>query len=253
MKDERPVKLSKFEVIFLTAVGVFGILLPAYALVSEAITTTKSYILTLNIPSPIASTFSSEELTIPTNRTQVEKFIAGQKTKILTPDNTPMPISSTANWNPKNLDNEISCLAQNMYHEARGQGVKGLVAVGLVTINRVVSKKYPNTICGVVWEKRLSPKYKKMVPQFSWTLDGNSDVPTNIKVWKDIYSLASGMLSGKSLTNFYDFTDGSTHYHADYVDPWWNKTLDHKITIGSHIFYRDYRALPVDMTNGTVI
>ena len=69
---------------------------------------------------------------------------------------------------------ELRCLAQNIYFEARGERQAGQLAVGLVTMNRVNSKRFPNTVCKVVWQKR----------QFSWTHDGKSDRPTDMKAWK---------------------------------------------------------------------
>ena len=45
---------------------------------------------------------------------------------------------------------EVNCLALNIYHEARNQPFMGKLAVGFVTLNRVKSKEFPNTVCGVV-------------------------------------------------------------------------------------------------------
>lgn len=141
-------------------------------------------------------------------------------------------------WNPDSLEREKHCLATNMYFEARNQSKKGKIAVGLVTINRVLSTKYPNTICDVVWQKSKHPANNKWVAQFSWTLDGKSDIPQNEAAWKRSKRLADAMLGSGSLFSFVDFTKGATHYHADYVNPYWTKHMDKTGVYGNHIFYR---------------
>lgn len=148
-------------------------------------------------------------------------------------------------WKPKKFDAEVECLAKNMYFEARNQDIQGQAAVGLVTINRVLSTKYPNTICGVVWQKNWSRKAGKWVAQFSWTWDGKPDRPKNKEVWGRVYNIARTMLDGRTLLNFEDFTDGSTHYHADYVKPSWSKRLTLTTVVGDHVFYRDEKATPI--------
>lgn len=148
-------------------------------------------------------------------------------------------------WNPSSYEAEVECLSKNIYFEARDQDITGQIAVGLVTINRVLSSKYPNTICEVVWQKRKHPETGNWVGQFSWTVDGKPDVPKNNKVWMEVRMVASAMLAGRTLLNFQDFTDGATHYHATYVKPKWRKSLTFITQIGDHIFYRDERATPI--------
>ncbi len=59
---------------------------------------------------------------------------------------------------------EIVCLAKNMWFEAANQGKKGLEAVGIVTLIRVISGKYPKSVCGVVYQGS-----DKRAAQYSWT------------------------------------------------------------------------------------
>lgn len=127
-------------------------------------------------------------------------------------------------------------MAKNIYFEAENQSLRGKLAVGLVTLNRVVSKRFRNTICEVVWRKRRHPDTGKWVAQFSWTLDGKSDTPLNQKVWDEAMLLASALLSTES--GIEDFTMGATHYHADYVNPWWSQFLRQIMVIETHIFYK---------------
>ena len=87
-------------------------------------------------------------------------------------------------------EQEAVCLAKNMYYEARNQGLAGQLAVSLVVMNRVKDKRYPNTICEVVYQGPISKWWlkekSKIVPirnrcQFSWYCDGKSDDPKNKK------------------------------------------------------------------------
>ena len=127
---------------------------------------------------------------------------------------------------------EITCLALNVYHEARNESLAGKVAVILVTMNRVADKRFPATICGVVKQGKhwFSAKKNKWNPtknrcQFSWYCDGKSDKPTNKKAW--IYSIALTRYFLARSMMIIDFTEGATHYHADYVDPSWASKKDY--------------------------
>jgi len=123
------------------------------------------------------------------------------------------------------INKEIKCLADNIYFEARNESVKGQVAVASVTKNRVKSKHYPNTICKVVWEHR----------QFSWTLDGKSDIPRNKKAYAAAELIAILFVSETDIT---DVTMGATHYHNMTVNPYWSSKLAYIMTIDNHIFYK---------------
>ena len=139
---------------------------------------------------------------------------------------------------------ESYCLAQNIYHEARNQPTAGQLAVASVTINRVNDDRFPNTICGVVYEGPSRPSWKDptvMIPirnrcQFSWYCDGKSDIPQNEELFDDLLLLTEDIVSGN--IKVIDITEGATHYHADYVRPAWAETKTKTIEIEDHIFYR---------------
>jgi N-acetylmuramoyl-L-alanine amidase len=145
---------------------------------------------------------------------------------------------------PNIPDRSTECLALNMYHESRGQGIAGELAVTAVVLNRVNDKRYPNTICEVVEQgpTRASwqdPKIRFPVKnrcQFSWFCDGKSDTPRNKKIYNRMYNLADAILGNE--ISFLDITGGATHYHADYVSPAWAKTKTKTVEIQDHIFYR---------------
>lgn len=139
-------------------------------------------------------------------------------------------------------EQDIECLASNIYHEARGEPVKGRIAVGFVTLNRVKSNKFPNTICRVVYQAVHSSWWRtvhgKQVPvrnqcQFSWYCDGRPDTIYSEKEWIKAISLAKLVLSNA----FFDPTFGSTFYHADSVSPAWASSFTHTVTINKHMFY----------------
>ena len=137
-------------------------------------------------------------------------------------------------------DPQLACITQNIYHEARNESTAGWIAVADVTLNRVKSDAFPNTICEVVYE---SPHYRskndgKLYPyknrcQFSWYCDGKSDEIKNIKKYKQIYEVAK-----MTYKNQLDITDGALFYHADYVKPRWAETMNVTARIDTHIFYK---------------
>jgi spore germination cell wall hydrolase CwlJ-like protein len=140
----------------------------------------------------------------------------------------------------------VDCLAQNIYWEARNQSFGGQVAVGLVTMNRVKDKRFPNTVCEVVYQgpRKSSNKDSNIsIPirnrcHFSWYCDGKSDKwPKNDKTAINLaYDIASMILDHK--IHFLDITRGATHYHADYVYPEWASSKEKTVEIDDHIFYK---------------
>ena len=137
-------------------------------------------------------------------------------------------------------NNEAFCLAQNMYFEAGNQPLAGKVAVSQVVINRTEHMNYPIDICGVVYQARWSENWKgNMIPtrnqcQFSWFCDGKSDDPEDSKTWIECLTLARNILQGE----YGDITEGATHYHSVYVNPYWADSLNETVTINEHIFYK---------------
>ena len=150
------------------------------------------------------------------------------------------------------LDKQATCLAKNMYYEARSQGLAGQLAVSLVVLNRVKDNRFPNTICEVVEDGPVRESWKtkgKVVPesqrtyypirhrcQFSWYCDGKSDDPKEPTTYGMLYNMALDLVYGD--ITVVDITEGATHYHADYVYPAWRKTKTKTIEIEDHIFYR---------------
>ena len=134
----------------------------------------------------------------------------------------------------KSKDDAQTCTACNIYHEARSEPSMGQLAVALVTQNRANSKRYPSTMCGVVWESRTSKKTGRKVPMFSWTLDGKHDRVYNKQRWDEAMTLAKVVIDDEIE---FDFTRGALWYHNKSVSPFWKDAYQHTITIANHHFY----------------
>ena len=133
----------------------------------------------------------------------------------------------------------VMCLALNLYHEAPHQSLVEQLAVSFVVMNRVESKRYPNTVCDVIYQAKFH-KSNPTLPirnacQFSWFCNGIGDVPTNMKVWDQAQYVARLVVHG----DVPNFMEGAEHYHATYVYPSWGvNNVDKKVAqIGAHIFY----------------
>lgn len=138
--------------------------------------------------------------------------------------------------------NEVECLAQNIYFEARGEPLQGQIAVAYVALNRQQDKRYPSKLCDVIKQGPISnwffEEQNKIVPlrhqcQFSWWCDGRSDTPKDMWAWGRAMDIAAGVINGK----YEDPTDGALWYHSIEVNPNWNKQVAFTTRINKHIFY----------------
>lgn len=135
---------------------------------------------------------------------------------------------------PFNLS-ESECMALNMYYEARAERTaKNIGAVGHVTMRRVKSKHWPNTICEVVYQQRYSKRAGKWIAMYSWTKDGESDIPRQFASYDKCLKIAIMVLNGMIADNTYR----ATHYHNTSVNPYWAGSLIKTVQLGNHIFYR---------------
>ena len=121
--------------------------------------------------------------------------------------------------NTNEYADSYKCMVENVWHEARGEGIKGMHAVALVTMNRV--KQRNKTVCEIVYEPR----------QFSWTANVTGYLPSNID---DVRKAVANVMTD----NVSDFTNGATHYHASYVNPLWASSMQRVAVVGKHHFYR---------------
>jgi spore germination cell wall hydrolase CwlJ-like protein len=123
------------------------------------------------------------------------------------------------------------CLADAVYFEARGEPVRGQIAVAQVVMNRVFSPFYPNNVCGVVYQNAS----RHLACQFTFACDGVPDVVTEPDAWLRAKRIAHDMLDGKL---WMPEVAKATHYHAYWVHPDWVSEMRKISHIGVHTFYR---------------
>lgn len=122
---------------------------------------------------------------------------------------------------------ELQALALNIYHEARGESEQGMRMVGEVTINRVSSFHYPDTICEVVYQRG----------QFSWVASKKNKTPKETEAWQKSLEIAQELLD----ENVASYDHLATHFinkHDAKNPPRWLRRFEKVETIGDHTFYR---------------
>jgi spore germination cell wall hydrolase CwlJ-like protein len=143
-----------------------------------------------------------------------------------------LPFNISYNTLSKPVQQQVDCLAKNIYHEAKSEPREGQVAVALVTLNRLASGNYASDVCGVVNQKTNG------VCQFSWVCQpfiATKSLTSNTNsLYNDIRNVAVYVIM--NYDNIHDVTKGATFYHADYVNPQWG--LPKTTQIGRHIFYK---------------
>jgi spore germination cell wall hydrolase CwlJ-like protein len=123
------------------------------------------------------------------------------------------------------------CLAEAVYFEARGEAVRGQIAVAQVVLNRAFSGFYPNTVCGVVYQN----KHRHLACQFTFACDNVADVVREPDMWDRARKIANAMLDGQL---WLPEVGKSTHYHAYWVHPSWVSEMKKMYKFGVHTFYR---------------
>jgi N-acetylmuramoyl-L-alanine amidase len=120
---------------------------------------------------------------------------------------------------------DLFCMAKNIYHEAGSEPTLGKYAVAQVTINRMKSPQYKDTVCSVVFEPY----------QFSWAnYHGRRWTTPRGENWQEAKRIARDVLeNGKRIHGL----DDALFYHATYVRPSWSRKFDRVTRIGLHIFY----------------
>ena len=140
-------------------------------------------------------------------------------------------------------DEQLQCLAKNIFFEARNQSIAGQVAVAWVTLNRVGAERFPDTICGVVHQANRDSAGNPIRHQcqFSWYCDGRSDrIPNNSvaqRAWENAQLIAEVVLLDYARGRISPVAD-ATMYHAQYVEPYWAEDYELVDVIGDHVFYR---------------
>ena len=155
------------------------------------------------------------------------KFATDYRARVF--ESTPQSIGTNA----REIQKQLVCLTRNIYWEAATEPFEGKVAVAQVTLNRMESGKFADSVCGVVYQK--TSFNSKTVCQFSWFCESNHLVKSVYKpLYKESEEVAKMvLLEGFRLPNMKE----ALYYHADYVNPRWNKPRISQI--GRHIFYKE--------------
>ena len=124
----------------------------------------------------------------------------------------------------------LNCLASAVYYEAGNQDTDGERAVAQVVLNRVRHPAFPASVCGVVYQGSTRPTGC----QFTFTCDGSLNRQPDANGWRRAMTVAEAALSGA----VYAPVGWATHYHADYVVPYWAATMAKNNVVGAHLFYR---------------
>lgn len=128
-----------------------------------------------------------------------------------------------------NAARATDCLAAAVLYEA-GDDAEGQRAVAQVVINRARHPAFPKSICGVVFQG----SERRTGCQFTFTCDGALARRWSPAAWERARGIAIDMLNGAT----YAQVGLATHYHTDWVRPYWSPTLDKLAQVGTHLFFR---------------
>lgn len=122
------------------------------------------------------------------------------------------------------------CLTEALYFEARGETLKGQIAVAEVILNRVSSSRFPSTVCGVI-NQGTGKKYQC---QFTYTCDGRPETIREFAAYERVGKIARMMLDGAPR----NLAGGATYYHTTAVNPRWARKFRRTARYGVHLFYK---------------
>lgn len=127
----------------------------------------------------------------------------------------------------------LQCLALNIYYEARGESRAGQYAVAEVTMNRVASDYFPDTVCAVVYQQRWDYLRRRYVGAFSWTELDRRPAPEG-REWRRAMAVAEAVYYNRYVPKL----DGVLHYHSVRIKPSWSRGRKPVARIGKHVFYK---------------
>lgn len=176
---------------------------------------------------PTVTLFDQTELPMPKIYTEADmKRLTPQIEEIL----KTAPIAKAV-VNTSIDSKQLKCLQENIFFESRNQSIVGQLMVGVVTMARTGETRYPDTVCGVVFQKK----------QFSWANKGKKKPNLKNIIEKDAWDRA-GMIAGVMINlGIEKYGLGVTHYHTTSVSPKWAKSNKLKpiLVIGDHVFYSE--------------
>jgi spore germination cell wall hydrolase CwlJ-like protein len=131
---------------------------------------------------------------------------------------------------PIDRQRSLECLTAAVYYEAATEPPEGQRAVAQVVLNRVRHPAYPNSVCGVVFQG----SERATGCQFTFTCDGSLARAPHPAFWARARAVAEAALAGKVFAP----VGWATHYHTNWVVPYWSSSLVKAANVGTHIFYR---------------
>jgi spore germination cell wall hydrolase CwlJ-like protein len=146
----------------------------------------------------------------------------------------PMSPAERLRLDDKGRAKAVKCLTEAIYFEARGEPVRGQIAVAQVVMNRVFSGYYPGTVCGVVYQNAN----RHLACQFTFACDGIPDVVREPDAWDRAKKIAAETIDGQL---WLPEVGKATHYHAYWVHPSWVHEMTKMYKLGVHTFYRPKR------------
>jgi spore germination cell wall hydrolase CwlJ-like protein len=182
-------------------------------------------------PDPDMKASASLEVDGPTKAGEMGESIAPKGEVNSDNQRAKTPAERLGLFDEKSRAKSEKCLAEAVYFEARGEAVRGQIAVAQVVLNRAFSGKYPTTVCGVVYQNR----HRHFACQFTFACDNNPDVIREPDMWDRARKIAKAMLDGRL---WLPEVDKSTHYHAYWVHPSWVSEMKKTYKFGVHTFYR---------------
>ena len=146
--------------------------------------------------------------------------------------NGPNPVAASFNFKGSSAAHAqaLNCLASAVYYEAGNQDESGGRAVAQVVLNRVRHPAFPSSVCGVVYQGST----RSTGCQFTFTCDGSMNRQPTTEGWRRATEIAEQALTG----TVYAPVGWATHYHADYVVPYWAASMAKNAVVGAHLFYR---------------
>lgn len=180
------------------------------------------------------SLFSSSSGLLAPSAQQAATVEPPRATPLLYTDSEPVKVQTApehlfqARNTPRFSQNDLNCLAEAIYFEARGESLQGQAAVAEVVLNRVDSRHFPSTVCGVI----------NQPAQFSYTIGGRKKI-SNKAAYLRARDIAQAALSGAPR----NLAGGATYFHTRAVRPSWSHRFQRTVQIGAHIFYRNGQRL----------
>ncbi|MGL4243104.1 MAG: cell wall hydrolase, partial [Beijerinckiaceae bacterium] len=132
-------------------------------------------------------------------------------------------------------EKEMKCLAEAVYFEARSEPERGQAAVAQVVLNRVRHEAYPDTVCGVVYQNR----HRYLACQFTFACEGKRLKTDESGPWATAQRIARDVAEGRT---YLPGVGNATHYHANYVRPWWARYMERRERVGRHLFFYEASA-----------